>query len=247
MPSITFEPTSPSAHLSFPLDGDPPKNLSVPTRRGVSWSVRVAHRPPMRQQVRISTGGKLNDLPGRVGIFVGVATPNGKAQYKAGDKWGILSYHEGREEFPENYAISLYVSATLLDQLVRLAELGRPPTLNVDLGDDLMLDDKKSANEKFIKYGWEPDGSGLEWDNKSARVLEIMWCGFSSELGTPDTRLDEDEDIDSNLLLPPTRADVTAINATVGKISTDLSQLTRTVQWIGLLILIAFVVSRWIH
>jgi hypothetical protein len=253
VPTIKFEPTAPSAQITFPLDGEPPKRARSGYRR-VSWSVRVGNRSSARNEIRLATGGKLNDIKGVVGVCVGTATPDGKIDY--GDdlpaRWGGLHYYayfkSDFEAYPENYLIELGVSAALFDRLVHFAELGRPPIIGLELGDGFVFGKTGAAIKKApIKFGWEPDGSALEWDNKESPNVEITWCSFEVECGAPEPEDEDVPDREINLSLPPTRKDVLMISTAMEKAGGQLNRLANSVLWFGWFFIIAIVANHWFH
>jgi hypothetical protein len=99
-----------------------------------------------------------------------------------------------------------------------------------------------------LKIGWEPDGSGLDWDNVAHPKIPVIWCTFTSELGVPLPEPDDDgkqpapED-----LLPPTRADVAAIQNRVAKIDDRLASFANTMKFLAWLIVAVFVIGRLLH
>jgi hypothetical protein len=251
MPQITFMPVAPGARLFFSLEGEPPLH-AIGGRPAVQWAVRV--EPDT--EVRLSVGGKLNDLSGYIHVDVGDSSPQGKSQYGTNespqDLWGTLRIIDADEYRPATFLVSLHVSQQMFDRLVRLAELGRPPSGTVHFPRSPPFSGEKGAALEPIKYaaGWDMDASDIEWDNKTHPEVEITWCSFSAELGVPEpapseggSEGDDDKRPELTELLPPTRADVAAIHVKVEKISEQIGRTARTVQWVGWLIVILLVLQ----
>jgi hypothetical protein len=201
MSRISLDPTGTGAAWTFSFDGKPPKG-DLLSRNVVAWAVRV----PDRERVRLATGSELNKLPGRVRFFVGDATPDGKATFREGAsaRWGDFHWYEGNKtsgdspRFPENYEVDMYVSQDLFNRLESLAAAQTIPKLTVSLG--------SGTDKDSIKYGWEPDGSGLEWDNIKQPHLEVHWCNFDVHVGLPAS--EEDDRLPDQCLAPPTKGDL---------------------------------------
>lgn len=149
----------------------------------VGWGVRIR----LSNHVRLKTGGELKDIEGSIYVRPGTATPEGmnECEFASGQKlrlWGMLQYNRAIEsEFynsNEQYRIYLYPSRATFDEIVAWARLGRFPFIEVSLGDDGVTDDQPGTN-----IGWEPDGSGLDWDNKDYPKLKIYGCEFKYDLG----------------------------------------------------------------
>lgn len=203
MSSITFEPTGARAGWTFSLEGEPPKGCELDRPdEGIAWAVKLNRG----QTVRLATGEKLRDLPGRVRVRIGDATPHGMTRYAGAIRWGRLTYHgavesrDGLMNFPESYDLDLHVSQALFERVRALLAIGKIPSLDVEVGSEraraLRLGDVPAPDEDVIKWepfgpddapapdededaikcGWEPDGSGLEWDNKKHQRLQVLWC-----------------------------------------------------------------------
>ena len=131
MTQLTFVPMAPAATLSFGLDGQPPP-MEIGGEAHIGWGIRVASD----DRVELTTGGKLKDIRGGMSVKVGTASPFGKLQTTDNREiWGVLAYSgpvsEIEFQFPARYYVQLFVSQRLFDQLLRLAELGRPPSVTV--------------------------------------------------------------------------------------------------------------------
>jgi len=248
MPSITFVPSTFQSGLAFTLDGEPPPGVSRGSN-GLFWGIR----PDKEEEVRLATGGELASLDGSVFITVGSATPEGKHTYDSGKlvAWGALRYHEAHDSdlhsFPESYSLSLHVSQSVYDRVLRLAERGRPPTIDVEFGTDLSAMPEEKV--KFgVNYGWEPDGSGKEWDNKNHRAVKVEWCEFKGKFGGPETTDDneEDETASERAWLPATSRDIASVRDKVTRLEASLKKFfghMLTVSW-AIAILLAVLVFR---
>jgi hypothetical protein len=255
MPHMTFLPVDAATSFSFPLDGPAPAR-AISNNTTLAWSVRLEHG----KKVRLSTGSRLNDIQGHVNIQVGDASPEGRSVFGEEEnrieRWGFLRYFESDSSdflsVPEQYFVSLYVSQRLFDRVLRLAERGHPPTVSIEVAEKSigdLLKGEEPPKEFAMKYGWEPDGSGVEWNNKASPHVEITWCTFSAELGTPAITLPggddhEGKELDPKLLLLPTRADLAMIQDRVAKIDDRLGKFAGTVKMLGWLILAVLVIAR---
>jgi hypothetical protein len=197
---IRLDPTGTHAGWTFSFDGKAPEG-SLSTRNVVSWAVRVADR----QKIRLATGNDLNKLPGHVRFFVGDATPEGMTpQHDAvGPCWGRFRWYEELEtryepHFPENYEVDMYVSQRLFERLESLVAANQIPKVTLSVG--------SKTDGASIKVGWEPDGSGLEWDNVKRPQLEVVWCDFDVDAGLPVS--EDDDQLPDQRLAPPTKADL---------------------------------------
>ena len=251
MPTITFEPTGVDAGWSFSLDGEAPPDV-LDTGPGVGWAVKVSNEGT----VRLATGGTLEKLPGRVWFSIGTATPEGRAVYQeeTPSKWGILAHHKADENpdhspmLPEAYALSMHVSRSTYETLRALVAAQTLPTISVNVGShwtrSFNPDDPEPSDKDAIRYGWEPDGSGLEWDNENFRHLEIKWCEFRVNVGLP--KAEDDDTQPDHDMMPPTRSDLTKILESLTLSVRRIEQLGRSVAvplWIAV-ILLAILVAR---
>jgi len=242
MASIRFEPVGFGARLSFALDGDPSPDMDgYPSKFGIGWDIR----PVAGEHVSIATGGNLKDMRGSVSIRVGDATPDGKAKYKAGNpvRWGGLHFHEAIDEFPASYSVDLYVSQRVLDRVQRLAELGRPPTLELDFGDDPI--DRPEAEGKY--KGIEYDVVGKKWDNTGHRHLEILWCNFTAELGTLSVNDGALDAADRMRQLQPTKADIAVLRDSVAVLQNQIREFATRLLWLASAVVILLVVLAFRH
>lgn len=243
MLSITFEPVDLQAHYVFPLEGKPPNDdfLAGSPSPTLVWTVR----PVSEETVRLSTGGSLKELSGRARISIGDASPEGKAKFGAGNpvRWGGINYHKAEAGFGESYSVSLFVSAAMFTRILHLAELGRPPELEIHLDDGQSLKTifDKNSSETGIKYGAAPDGSDKNWDNITHRYLEICWCSFSSPLGSLGN-ISGDNDKYSQQM-PPTKSDMAEMQKTLSDFVAQQKRSSDRMQLIGWIV--AFVVT-WI-
>ena len=123
----------------------------------------------------------------------------------------------------------------------------RPPNIKIELSEEPILSNAEHDSKKPIKEESRPDVNQLEWDNKNYSHLEIIRCSFNVELGISDSRIEDEFSADGNLLLPPTRADIVSIHRTIEKMSLPLERLTKSVRWLGWIVVIAGAIaaSRW--
>ena len=241
MPSIRLEPTGTAAGWSFSLDGEPPKDV-MRNRKAVFWAVKLSPD----ETVRLATGNELKDLPGRVIFRVGDASPEGKTTYSKGRpvRWGGLHYIADNKSgdsiprFPESFDVDLYVSRNLFERLESLIAAGRLPALTVTVGEESDGD----ADGHGIRYGWEPDGRALEWDNKRFPHLEMLWCEFEVDVGLPSSQ--EDDRIPETASQPPTKADLDRLNGAVASKIDRLRGSVLLALWVNAALLAMIVFRR---
>ena len=137
------------------------------------------------EKVRVSTGEEeLSKLDGRVGFTV-------RAKDIPADVAGELIYAPGRDDdlmpSPPGYSVFLMLEQEDHDRLVSLVQDGVPLrklTIKTDEG---------------VAYGWEPDGSGKDWDNKQFPKVKVR--GFTLQFGTDeDDSLDEEAEPSRSIL-----------------------------------------------
>ena len=250
MPTITFEPTGVDAGWSFSLDGEAPPD-ALDTGSGLGWAVKVSNEGT----VRLATGGTLAKLPGRVSFCVGTDTLEGRATYREGtpSKWGILAYHKADENpdhhppLPEAYALRMHVSQSTYDTLRSLVAARTLPAISVTVGSSppFSTDESPAPDREAVRYGWEPDGSGIEWDNQEFRHLEITWCEFRVNVGLPKS--EDDETQPDRDMMPPTRGDLAKILESLTLSARRIEQLGRSVAvplWIAVILLAILVFRR---
>jgi hypothetical protein len=250
MPTITFEPTGVDAGWSFSLEGKAPPDALV-TGPGLGWAVKAS----TEDTVRLATGGTLKKLPGRVWFSIGTATPEGRAVYRdeAPPKWGMLAYHKADENpdhhslLPEAYSLRMHVSRSMWENLQALVAARTIPTISVTVGSDPSLDPDapKPPDRDAIRYGWEPDGSGLDWDNRNFSRLVITWCEFRVNAGLP--KAEDDETQPDHGMMAPTRSDLTKILESLMLSVRRVEQFGRTVAvplWIVVILLGILVFRR---
>jgi len=179
---LTFEPDYTSCTLRFGEAAEHAPSYERPYR-WLSWSCVLN----LDGHVRLSTGGELKragvgkDEHGAGSVTVGTEAIEANGR----ETTGYIRYHaavEGEDFFPgmdEGYGISLRVSPDAFERLLALAGQRQLPSISVVI-----------PNESHgIKMGWEPDGSGKEWDTKEHPVLEVVAAQFSYPLIAEDPLL----------------------------------------------------------
>jgi len=96
-----------------------------------------------------------------------------------------------------------------------------------------------------IKYGWEPDGSGKEWDNKNHRGVLVEWCNFTVKFGGPEPIDDEDEAASQVAWLPASNRDIADVRNRIAGVEASLQKFSGhalVIGWViaGLLGILAF-------
>ena len=161
-----------------------------------AWTVMIDAKLDggWRDKLRITTGEKSEDLP--VGIHIGVVkegqsealqklhplvpNPDGSASETV---IGFFHYYRAFEDqygtfsTPAGFGAELYLPEPVLRDLFDLAKAGRTPThlgLIVGIVPDGM------------RFGWEPDGSGKDWDNAKTPQLPVIQANFVYPVLTPE-------------------------------------------------------------
>jgi hypothetical protein len=164
MVTIDFTPLNSFATLTLPLEDvdSQPKNGS--TAR-IAWEITVASVG----KIRLSTGGTLNEMTGRVFVAIGDASPLGKTRRDDGEgaTWGALYY------FERDFNLRLYVSRKLFERLLHLAEIARIPSIEITFDID----------EPGIKY--RDVAYFADWDNVAHNQLNVAFCKLQTELVLP--------------------------------------------------------------
>lgn len=150
---------------------------------------------------------------------------------------GVLSYHEAKSgsdySFEEECHIKAVLSGSTFDTLFQSLQVGRVP-------------DYVRINARDLKYGWEPDGSGKEWDisqNPQVLVTEATF-GIPISLEASEADLDDDSHVTATEQLPPTKADIRALSELIAKQSTLMQSLKTIVFWFGVAVVTLLPLSR---
>lgn len=112
-----------------------------------------------RQHIDLTTAeGDLRNLDGAVSF-----EPISKQAYMGFEK-GAMTYWKGSDDvigpFRPRYLVTLRLPDDDLARLMKTIAAGLP-LLSVNVAVDDM------------EYGWEPDGSGMKWDNATKRAIEV--------------------------------------------------------------------------
>lgn len=219
MPTITFEPRPGHVSYGLALGDEPPEWAQLGAGCGLGWPIAVARE----DKIRLTTGGTLSDIPGRAFVRVGTATPVGKARFGNGAKiaWGHLRHQEHAVYddmvVDESFWVALYVSQPLFERLLDLARQGKLPSMSLEVCQG--PPGESASDVEPLKYGWEPDGSGVDWDNKQHRLVEIDWCEFTYPLAGAESASEEETDPEeearARAALPVTKSDLDAMRSEV--------------------------------
>lgn len=206
MPSVGFIVGPPSIVLAKGLIGSDGWRLS--------FDIQLANS--FRQKVSLTTEEEsLSNLDGTVAFVDASSEPY------LGFANGSLSYWEGYESdfdgAPSRYSVVLRLPSDELQNLRRTIAEGNPLV-------------SMSVRVPDLRYGWQPDGSGKEWDNATNPGLEVD--GFALYFGRP-----EEEEVTPD---PPETEVNTEIKSLVA-----LREVHRTLVYIllalvGLIVLVIF-------
>ena len=130
------------------------------------------------EELRLSTGENID----HVNKYVSFKTIDGSLREWLDEKHGgegvspigLLHYLPGRERKIDSettlpsLSFEVYLTEAQMELMLNLAREGRwPETFGFDLADD-----------KGMKYGWEPDGSGKDWDTSMFPRIPIEGLQF---------------------------------------------------------------------
>jgi len=108
-----------------------------------------------RQHVDLTTDeGDLRNIDGAVSF-----EPISRQAYMGFEK-GAMTYWKGFDDVPPKYLVTLRLPDGELARLMKTIADGSP-LLSVNVAVDDM------------EYGWEPDGSGMKWDNVAKCAIEV--------------------------------------------------------------------------
>ena len=152
-------------------------------------------------------------------------------------KLGLMHYFEaissgdGVVESASLINFSVQISSKDFSDLIEnLRHSVLPTSVSVDL----------DLNEKGpVKYGWEPDGSGTEWNNKAenARQIPISSVSFRYELLRPSTN-----DTTGEMMDPPRLTVSETIKTEMKALSNQLAKIGWDLRVAGFAVLIAVVI-----
>ena len=153
---------------------------------------------------------------------------------------GTLTYSEETEldiaTYPASYEVEAWIGPSHFDQLLRAARQGKmPSSMRVDVAGD------------GIKYGWEPDGSGKDWDNKEKPQLAVICISIVLPLaGSPGASEEMQGDADSAALeeLPPTRAQMSQVMKNLEQLHSKANQIATILLWSAIAVVFILLVLR---
>jgi hypothetical protein len=233
MPRLTLVPTR--ATLFF---GSGEGRLSGGEEVRLLYQVKPEQ--PWREEVRLTTGEDFKDLEGRVVLHPGPLPDGWNAPVVqvpgilggAGREvpvMGVLRYTEQIDRefdapFPASYAAEVWMPSYQYGLVLEAAKLGKmPKAIDIELAG------------AGINLGWEPDGSGKDWDNKANPNLLITQASFVLPLSMQATDVAEDAESGEPTLndFPPTRAQLAELISKVDAVSALVNGLPTKLFWIG--------------
>jgi hypothetical protein len=182
----------------------------------LSFSAKLANS--WVQEIELSSGHEFNSLEGTV------AFENDAKEAYEGHAKGSLTFWEGSDDAisprPASYLATIRFPAVDLERLMKTLADGLPlRSVNVHIGSGM-------------KYGWQPDGSGKNWDNVANPALEIT--GYTLYFGEADEEEDEEEVV-SDLPDLEIKTDVKVLEA-VREVSRNTTHLLYAIIALGFLI-----------
>ncbi|MCW5576762.1 MAG: hypothetical protein KIT13_11770 [Burkholderiales bacterium] len=234
MPNIQFVPTRMNFGLSVKEMDDGSKDSLI-----LSYSVKPFR--PSRNEVRLSTGDKFENLEGTLSFrcerlgedVLTVPKTDILGNEKPGETvkaTGLLTYWGAIEDeldpHPAAYFAEVWLKPEIFEHVLSTARLGKMPSqISIQVVGG-------------IKIGWEPDGSGKEWDNKDHPNLPIISVSMDVYLGVDPSSVEESADFGEPALddFPPTRAQIVSLENQMRQISNTLNKLPTKIFFVGLLL-----------
>lgn len=184
--------------------------------------------------VRLSTGEDFRKLEGKVFL-----RPSDGSPFTEESPFGRLCYLEAYDgEFdssPASYSVELRLPRQQFEELLSAARLGRVPSyISVDV--------------KGMKIGWEPDGSGLEWDNKTSPILTATSAEFVVPMAIPARTEDDFDGSQAEDVLPLTRSDMNRLPEQFERFVQELRLSVKYASYwmVGAVVLLAILVIHFL-
>jgi hypothetical protein len=188
---LSFEPTGFDTKLILPREGESPREdygtLSGPPV--LVWQVR----PARGERTRLATGGELRDVDGRIRLLMD------PPPYDEKNARGSFGWHEDR-----GYQVTLHLSRDAFVAVLENVRARAIPSLSLFVPEG-----------GGLKMGWEPDGSGKEWDNRAHPSLDIGWWRFEIALSPSEDATEE-----KPAAAPVTHGQVALLHRTVVSLTT---------------------------
>jgi hypothetical protein len=165
--SLSFIPTYRSCTFRTGESPEQDDGIGMDTT-SISWTCAL----DFEDKVRLATGESLqrglqsreNDISG----YVHMSTQPRELRRKS--VLGVLAYLKpaegtnwGLPARPALFSLEIQVKPELFEKLLGLAAQKQLPEVSVNI----------PSSENGLKMGWEPDGSGREWNNKEHQLLEV--------------------------------------------------------------------------
>lgn len=181
------------------------------------------------ERCRLTSGHKFLDILGSVSLR---AMPTVNIDQPVGSLVFIPEFQSDDGVFGNEvtYSIDCEIPQSMYDELLSAGRLGRMP--------------KSISIEVFgpgVKFGWEPDGSGLDWDNEEQPRVLISKIDFVLNYVSYVSAEEDDcyDEVISNPE-PPTRAQLDALL----KKTDDLQKHLRWIVSIGVFFLVITILSQ---
>lgn len=155
-----------------------------PTRAStLSYEIEIEHG----SHITLASGGDVRDLCGHLSVQPDTIErpPNSRSGIGYLQHWPASK----SSETAESYAVALWVPADQMEVLLKAALLGHVPLeIHVQLTGD------------GIAFDWEPDGSGLTWDNLTHTIVTVSGASFSLAVASkPPPYPDELQQLPTNV------------------------------------------------
>ena len=212
------------------------RNLGKTTKELAFWPTftesliySVASEKNLLKSVRLTSGEKFSKLEGVVRLTRSLAENTDRPV-------GLLTYvpefqsKDDLESQPSTYQVDSGLPARQFDELVSAARHNRIPTsICVDVAGE------------GVEYGWEPDGSGIDWNNKEHPSALIAELRFSLPFVMPAD--DEDREVIEYTAdtAPASRTQLDQLIQRVDALRNDVRVLLTVVVVVGLIIVARFV------
>ena len=161
-----------------------------------------------KEKVTLSTDENFEQLDGNLSIFERTSDEPNEDEILL----GTIRYSEKLDTvdltLPASYNVYIYLPKARFEILLAAVSRGQKPS-------EIMI----NIEEGGMQYGWQPDGSGKVWDNKTTPELLIKSITFITPLigGDPSDYLDDRQQEDG---MPPSKAQLNELKERLAELKT---------------------------
>jgi hypothetical protein len=181
--------------------------------------------PEKARRVRLTTGEDVSELEGSL-LLRRAAVENTNKPVGFLDYVPTFESRDGLDLMPASYQVIVDLPARQFDELVGAARQGRMPSSISVL-----------VVGKGVQYGWEPDGSGLDWDNKEHDHVPVGEIRFSFPLALRNepSEYDSDHELIADVE-PASRAQIERLVQGVDALRKDAKTIAGVIGFVAVLL-----------